>query len=72
MTTGRDGFAKPAADSRNCRSTLFDASSFHAREYHNASRVVRQTSHKPREDCESDTTPTSPFGGTATRSLFWR
>ena len=40
---------------------LFDASLFHAREYHNTSRAVRQTSRKPREDCESDTTPVSPF-----------
>jgi hypothetical protein len=30
------------------------------------SRAVRQTSRKPREDCESDTTPASPFGGKAT------
>jgi len=29
---------------------------------------VRQTSRKPREDCESDTTPASPFGGNATRA----
>jgi hypothetical protein len=42
---------------------------FHAREYHNKSRAVRQTSRKPREDCESDTTPASPFGGNATRSV---
>jgi len=29
----------------------------------NTRRAVRQTSSKPREDCESDTTPVSPFGG---------
>src|SRR5438093_9064090 len=58
----------PAVDSR-LPSFLFDAFLFRAREYHNTSRAVRQTSRKPREDCESDTTPASPFGGTATRSL---
>ncbi len=42
----------------------------HAREYHNTSRAVRQTSSKPREDSESDTSPASPFGGTATRSIY--
>ena len=54
----------PALDSR----PPFDAFLFHAREYHNTSRAVRQTSRKPREDCESDTTPVSPFGGKATRT----
>ncbi len=43
---------------------------FHARKHHNWSRAVRQTSSKPREDSESDTTPASPFGGTATRSIY--
>jgi hypothetical protein len=38
----------------------------HVREYHNTSRAVRHTS--KREDCESNTTPASPFGGSATRT----
>ena len=41
---------------------------FHARDYHNTSRLVRQTSRKPRKDCESATTPPSPFGGKTTRT----
>src|SRR6266545_8376211 len=47
----------PAADSRLPFRPIFDPLWFHAREYHNTSRAVRQTSRKPRDDCESDTTP---------------
>jgi hypothetical protein len=67
-TIGRDGFVLNACRRQpSAVPPYLTPLWFHAREYRNTSRAVRQTSRKPREDCESDTTPASPFGGTATR-----
>jgi len=68
----REFLRRTSAVSRHAHgvsSSLFDASLFHAREYHNTSQAVRQTSNarglRVRHHSRA-----SHFGGTATRSLY--
>jgi hypothetical protein len=66
-TTGRNGFA-PNACRRQPPAVppYLTPFCFPRANTTNTSRAARQTSRKPREDYESDTTPASPFGGKTT------